>query len=72
MIFTLNFDVQHICMLLFKSSCAITSSTFGWSKNIQHYAYFILQTRVKKLGDFGKKRFVSNSYLELAMESSKQ
>ncbi len=72
MIFTLNFDVQHICMLLFKSSCAITSSTFGWSKNIQHYAYFISQTRVKKLGDFGKKRFVSNSYLELAMESSKQ
>jgi hypothetical protein len=59
-------------MLLFKSSCAIISSTFGWSKNIQRYAYIISQTNVKKLGDFGKKRFVSNSFLELAMESSKQ
>jgi hypothetical protein len=46
MIFTLNFDLQHDCMLFFKSSCATTSSTFGWNKIIQHYAYFISQTNV--------------------------
>jgi hypothetical protein len=32
----------------------------------------LYQTNIKKLGDFRKKRFVSNSSLELAMESSKQ
>jgi hypothetical protein len=59
-------------MMLLKSSCAITSSTFGWSKSIQHYAYFISQTNVKKLGDFEKKKFVSNNFSKLVMESPKQ